>query len=155
MFCIAFLAYILTVFVQWNLGTGVIINVIEPDNEHIEEKTIMDQEKLKRIMSNPPRVGGKATCEQLKQLRTMFAKANRIPYQTEKCQFEGACSGTCLACDSELEYLNSQINAMEGKGKYVKYPQAELDEVTKLFVEEKRWDDHCECGSVPLMRGRI
>ena len=43
----------------------------------------------------------KITCETLKAIRKQVADANGIVYTPAKCDFEGVCTGTCPACESE------------------------------------------------------
>ncbi len=63
---------------------------------------------------------GKKKCEILKQIRQKIADENEIPYKTRECSHKGPCSGTCPYCESEMRYLESQLNKRVSLGKPVK-----------------------------------
>lgn len=63
---------------------------------------------------------GKHTCETLKAIRKQIADANEIPYEPVKCTHEGDCRGTCPACESEVRYIEDQLNIRKMAGKSVK-----------------------------------
>ena len=62
----------------------------------------------------------KITCETLKAIRKQVADANGIVYTPAKCDFEGVCTGTCPACESEREYIEKQLSLKRKAGKIVK-----------------------------------
>ena len=62
----------------------------------------------------------KITCETLKAIRKQVADANGIVYTPAKCDFEGVCAGTCLACESEREYIENQLSIKRKAGNLVK-----------------------------------
>jgi len=94
------------------------------------------QENIVAIL--PARREGLDICRQLRQLRETFAKANGIPYTPCKCPTLEMvkdipftewklkeivhCSGTCLACDEELKYLNREA---EKRGTII-YPAVQI-----------------------------
>ena len=63
---------------------------------------------------------GKKTCETLKSIRKQIADANDIPYEPRACTHEGDCMGTCPACESEMRYIENQLNIRKMAGKAVK-----------------------------------
>ena len=63
---------------------------------------------------------GKKTCETLKSIRKQIADANEIPYEPRVCTHEGDCLGTCPACESEMRYIENQLNIRKMAGKAVK-----------------------------------
>ncbi len=63
---------------------------------------------------------GKSLCKLLKKIREQIAEANGIDYVSRKCTFEGDCKGTCLACERELEYLESQLTMKRSMGVPIK-----------------------------------
>ena len=63
---------------------------------------------------------GKKTCETLKSIRKQIADANEIPYEPRVCTHEGDCKGTCPACESEMRYIENQLNIRKMAGKAVK-----------------------------------
>lgn len=62
----------------------------------------------------------KITCETLKAIRKQVADANGIVYTPAKCDFEGVCTGTCPACESEREYIENQLSLKRKAGNLVK-----------------------------------
>ena len=63
---------------------------------------------------------GKKTCETLKSIRKQIADANDIPYEPVVCTHKGDCLGTCPACESEMRYIETQLNIRKMAGKAVK-----------------------------------
>ncbi len=63
---------------------------------------------------------GKHKCETLKAIRKKIADANEIPYEPVVCTHKGDCMGTCPACESEVRYIENQLNIRKMAGKAVK-----------------------------------
>ena len=63
---------------------------------------------------------GKQTCETLKSIRKQIADANEIPYEPRVCTHKGDCMGTCPVCESEMRYIENQLNIRKMAGKAVK-----------------------------------
>lgn len=63
---------------------------------------------------------GKPICETLKSIRKQIADANDIPYAPIKCALEEDCLGTCPTCESEMRYIENQLNIRKMAGKAVK-----------------------------------
>lgn len=62
---------------------------------------------------------GKKTCDQLKAIRKQIADANEIDYQPTECTYDGPCSGTCPKCESEMRYIEREIQQRISLGKKV------------------------------------
>ena len=62
---------------------------------------------------------GKSVCNTLKQIRLDVARANGIDYVPAPCTHKGDCAGTCPACESEVEYIESEISRRHSLGKAV------------------------------------
>lgn len=62
---------------------------------------------------------GKDKCKILKEIRQKIADENDIPYITEECSFKGNCKGTCPKCESELRYLEKELEKRKNLGKKV------------------------------------
>lgn len=62
---------------------------------------------------------GRKKCKILKEIRQKIADENDIPYVTHECRFQGECSGTCPRCESELRYLEKQLEARAAAGKRI------------------------------------
>ncbi|MCR5575970.1 MAG: hypothetical protein K6F56_03055 [Oscillospiraceae bacterium] len=62
---------------------------------------------------------GRQKCKILKEIRQRIADENDIPYVTSECSHQGACSGTCPRCESELRYLERQLERRAALGRKV------------------------------------
>ena len=62
---------------------------------------------------------GKNKCKILKQIRQKIADENDIPYVTRECSYQGECKGTCPKCESELRYLEQELEKRRRLGKSV------------------------------------
>lgn len=64
-----------------------------------------------------PMERGKKICNTLKAIRLDIARANGIKYAPRECHYEGDCSGTCPACESEMRNLEREIARRRANGK--------------------------------------
>ncbi len=62
---------------------------------------------------------GKKKCKILREIRQKIAEENDIPFVTEECRYKGDCKGTCPRCESELRYLEQQLEQRRSLGKKV------------------------------------
>ena len=62
---------------------------------------------------------GKKKCRLLREIRQQIAAENEIPFATEDCRYQGDCRGTCPKCESELRYLETQLEKRRSIGKKV------------------------------------
>ena len=62
---------------------------------------------------------GKQTCRILREIRRQIAEANEIYYITHECSYRGDCKGTCPKCESEVRWLERQLQARALAGKAV------------------------------------
>ena len=62
---------------------------------------------------------GKKKCKILREIRAQIASENDIPFVTEECRYKGDCKGTCPKCESELRYLEAQLEKRRAVGKAV------------------------------------
>lgn len=60
---------------------------------------------------------GKFICNTLKAIRLDIARANGIEYSPCECHHKGDCAGTCPACESEMRYLENEIDRRRLLGK--------------------------------------
>ncbi len=59
---------------------------------------------------------GKKKCKMLREIRRKIADENDIPFVTEECRYKGDCKGTCPKCESELRYLEEQLEKRRALG---------------------------------------
>ena len=52
---------------------------------------------------------GKDKCRILKQIRAQIAAENDIDLVIEECTHKGECRGTCPRCESEVRYLEAEL----------------------------------------------
>ena len=62
---------------------------------------------------------GKDKCELLKKIRQKIADENNIEYMAVECTFQGDCTGTCPKCESELEYLDKELEKKQNAGENI------------------------------------
>ncbi len=62
---------------------------------------------------------GKKKCKMLREIRKQIADENDIPLVTEDCKYKGDCKGTCPKCESELRYLEEQLEKRRSIGQKV------------------------------------
>ena len=62
---------------------------------------------------------GKEKCKYLKEIRQRIADDNDIAYVTEECTHKGECRGTCPRCESELRYLERELEKRKALGKSI------------------------------------
>lgn len=63
---------------------------------------------------------GHVECNYLKSVRKKIADANLIPYELTECHHDGECSGTCPACDAEIQYLDQELQKKKESGEAIK-----------------------------------
>lgn len=61
-------------------------------------------------------MNGRQKCELINQIRKKIADKNNIDFVIYKCTFEGNCSGTCPKSDSELKYLEGELEKIQSDG---------------------------------------
>ena len=62
---------------------------------------------------------GRKVCNTLKEIRQQIAAQNEIEYTTSECPVEEECVGTCPKCESEVKYLETELNKRRLLGKAV------------------------------------
>ena len=62
---------------------------------------------------------GKEKCRMLRQIRTQIAAQNDIELVTRECTYKGECKGTCPKCESEVRYLEEQLEKRHAARKKV------------------------------------
>ncbi len=55
------------------------------------------------------KVTGKDKCKILKEIRAQIARENDIDLVIEECTHKGKCRGTCPRCESEVAYLEREL----------------------------------------------
>ena len=54
-------------------------------------------------------MNGRQKCRILKEIRAQIARENDISLVIEECAHKGACRGTCPRCESEVAYLEREL----------------------------------------------
>lgn len=60
---------------------------------------------------------GKNICNQLKAVRRSIAEENGIALEIPECTHKGPCPGTCPRCESEVQYLETELEKRVRMGK--------------------------------------
>lgn len=60
---------------------------------------------------------GKIICAELKQVKRQIAESNGIKLDIPDCTYEGECKGTCPRCESEVRYLERELEKRMRLGK--------------------------------------
>ena len=60
---------------------------------------------------------GKQTCKILKEIRKQIAAKNDIELVISECTYQGDCLGTCPKCESEVRYLERELEKRQCLGK--------------------------------------
>ena len=61
-------------------------------------------------------MNGRDKCEIINQIRQKVADNNNIDFVIYDCTFEGECLGRCQKSDSELSYLESELEKRQNEG---------------------------------------
>lgn len=62
---------------------------------------------------------GKEKCKILREIRRRIAEENGIEYAVEDCKHKGNCRGTCPKCESDVRYLEAELEKRRTAGKRV------------------------------------
>lgn len=62
---------------------------------------------------------GKEKCRILRQIRREIAENNDIEFVTAECRYQGECRGTCPKCESELAYLEAELEKKRKIGRRI------------------------------------
>lgn len=62
---------------------------------------------------------GKEKCKMLREIRAQIAARNDIELVTRECTYKGECKGTCPKCESEVRYLEEQLEKRHAARKKV------------------------------------
>lgn len=61
-------------------------------------------------------MNGRQKCEMINQIRKKVADNNGIDFVIYDCTFEGNCTGRCAKSDSELNYLEKELEKRQNEG---------------------------------------
>ena len=79
-------------------------------------------------------MNGRQKCEMINQIRKKVADNNDIDFVIYDCTFEGDCTGRCAKSDSELSYLESELEKRQNEGLKLKLEGVftlDIDEITQ------------------------
>ena len=75
--------------------------------------------------------------EFLRSLRRSLAQANDIPWIFSASLCREDCKGDCPACQTELHYLESELNQRAAQGKAIVLPAVTMDAIPSAPVAEE------------------
>lgn len=61
-------------------------------------------------------MNGREKCELINQIRQKIANKNNIDFVINDCPLEGNCFGRCQKSDSELHYLEEELEKRQNEG---------------------------------------
>ena len=83
---------------------------------------------------------GHEKCEKLREIRKKIAIANNIKFKPAICTHNGPCKGTCPVCDSEIRYLDRELQKKKERGEEIKLQGIAEDDIKQsqldVFVDE-------------------
>lgn len=84
---------------------------------------------------------GKKICGVLREIRICIAERNNIRLAHHECKNTGPCSGTCVLCDAELQYIQNQLDKLETNGFKVYIPKINLRDSSYCFMSDSLMSD--------------
>lgn len=72
---------------------------------------------------------GRDKCDKLRAIRKKIADANGIDFEPAECHHTGPCLGTCPVCDSEIEYLDEELQKKKERGEEIILSGLAADEI--------------------------
>lgn len=90
---------------------------------------------------------GKSVCNQLKDMRRRFAKANQIEYYEKDCQETRPCAGTCPYCEERTRYLVEEAKKIAAVRDVI-YPQVNVEEIRKDRFSTKAYEEGLADGYI-------
>ena len=85
-------------------------------------------------------MNGRQKCEMINQIRKKVADNNDIDFVIYDCTFEGDCTGRCAKSDSELNYLEGELEKRQNGGVKLNLKGVftlDIDEKTKPSSQDK------------------
>ena len=95
---------------------------------------------------------GKDICKKLKAVRKQIAEENGIELEIPECTYHGPCQGTCPRCESEVQYLESELEKRLRLGKVATVAGLALSLAscsTGTTTETEAIDDDLLLGEIP------
>ncbi|WP_292745874.1 hypothetical protein [Methanobrevibacter sp.] len=77
-------------------------------------------------------MNGREKCELINQIRQKIADNNNIDFVIYDCTFDGECTGRCAKSDSELNYLERELEKRQNEG-----VKLNINGVFALDIEDK------------------
>ena len=118
-----------------------LINYLNDVNAQGIIKGLMKNEALfwhKSSIEDNMEYHGKEKCNFLRSIRKKIAETNNIEYEPRECHYDGPCSGTCPACDSEIKYIDEALQRKRSNGEEINLYGISEEELSKLISSNKR-----------------
>ena len=97
---------------------------------------------------------GKDICKHLKAIRRQIAQENDIALDIPECTYKGDCSGTCPRCESELQYLESELTRRSSFGKAALVAGVAFTMATSPVVMAQERTDLSKTNEQQVRRGK-
>lgn len=97
---------------------------------------------------------GHEKCEQLRNIRIKIAELNDIEYEPAVCTHKGPCKGTCPVCDSEIKYLDSELQKKKQRGEEINIAGIAEDDIISSQVAIPEDEEIIRMGA-PIIDGGL
>lgn len=97
---------------------------------------------------------GREKCEQLRNIRIKIAELNDIEFEPAVCTHQGPCLGTCPVCDSEIRYLDSELQKKKERGEEINIAGIAEDDIISSQVDIPQDEDIITMGK-PIIDGGL
>lgn len=97
---------------------------------------------------------GREKCEQLRNIRIKIAELNDIEFEPAVCTHQGPCLGTCPVCDSEIRYLDSELQKKKQRGEEINIAGIAEDDIISSQVDIPQDEDIITMGK-PIIDGGL
>jgi len=113
-----------------------------------------DEERDNNAEKNHP---GRDKCDQLREIRKKIAKANGIDFEPAECHHTGPCMGTCPVCDSEIQYIDEELQKKKMRGEEIILTGLVSDEIKQSGCNTNPdvFEDIADGSLEPIEMGRL
>jgi hypothetical protein len=97
---------------------------------------------------------GREKCEQLRKIRIKIAELNDIEFEPAICTHKGPCKGTCPVCDSEISYLDSELQKKKQRGEEINITGIAEEDIISSQVVIPEDEENIRMGA-PIIDGGL
>lgn len=100
---------------------------------------------------------GRDKCDQLREIRKKIAQANGIKFEPAECHHTGPCMGTCAVCDSEIRYIDDELQKKKMRGEEIILTGLAADDIEQsgCNTDPDIYEDIADGGLEPIEMGSV